>query len=157
MVEETGTVVEIRSNSIVVEVLKTSACQSCKAKQGCGQAVLSEWGHSDKQAQKNHFDIPTTQEANVGDRVVLGLPEDAVSSAAFLVYIVPLIVSFIALILTQRFVESEGVQLVVMTLAFGLTFLVLRAISSRNQAQFVPEILRLSTPSQGPEILASTR
>ncbi|MEX2320988.1 MAG: SoxR reducing system RseC family protein, partial [Saccharospirillum sp.] len=96
MVEERGQVINVSAEGAVVAVVQTSACQSCKARQGCGQAVLSEWGSTDRQDAKNHFFIDKTGiqpelALRPGDVVRLGIPEDALSRAAVWMYLWPLL------------------------------------------------------------------
>lgn len=156
MIEEQGTVVKVVETGVIVEVVRTSACQSCKARQGCGQAVLAEWGDQDKQAQKNHFHIPYDQPAQVGDQVVLGMQHDAVSKVALLVYIVPLILGFMGLLLGSWLALAELVQLVIFIAVFLLAFVFISRLKVNKSPILVPKILRLSPVSKGLDVIASS-
>lgn len=156
MIEEQGTVVEVAEAGVIVEVVRTSACQSCKARQGCGQAVLAEWGDNEKQAQKNHFHIPYDKPAQVGDVAVLGMEHDAVSKVAVLVYIVPLILGFAGLLFGSWLALGELLQLAIFSVLFLLSFVFISRLKVNKSPVLVPKILRLSPASKGFDIIAST-
>lgn len=156
MVTEQGTVVGVAPEGVIVEVLRTSACQSCKARQGCGQAVLAEWGQADQQQQKNHFHIPTDQSLSVGTLVDLGMSEDAVSRTALLVYVLPLLVAFAAVLLIDTFVSQELWQLVAFIAGFLVTLFGLKQLPWLSSPALVPKILRTYPPRQDVEVIAST-
>ena len=42
MILESGTVVQVDSDSLLVETIQTSTCDTCVAEKGCGQRVLSK-------------------------------------------------------------------------------------------------------------------
>lgn len=157
IVTETGTVVAVEPKEIIVEVVRTSACNSCKARQGCGQAVLAEWGDSKRQYDKNHFRIPFKGEAEIGARVELGMAHDAVVQVAALVYLLPLVASFLGLILGRQAGFSELIQLVLMALFFGVSLFVMRQMSVAKSSALVPQILQMYPASKDPEVIASTR
>jgi sigma-E factor negative regulatory protein RseC len=156
MIEETGTVVGVEHDGLIVEVLRTSACQSCQARNGCGQAVLAEWGESERQQKKNHFKVPYDGTAAVGNRIDLGMEPDAVSIVALLVYIVPLIFGFAGLFLAQTLNFSEGLQLVVLIVCFALSFFYISRLKINKSPILVPKILRLYSSSKISDVIAST-
>jgi sigma-E factor negative regulatory protein RseC len=156
MIEETGTVVGIFESEIVVEVLRTSACQSCSAKQGCGQAVLAEWGDASKQQQKNHFKLPFHEQANIGDLVDLGMEHDTVTKVAMIVYAIPLIFGFAGLLLGYAFRLSESFQLLLLCSFFALSFLFMSRLNFNKSSVLEPKILRLYPRSKGVDLIVST-
>jgi sigma-E factor negative regulatory protein RseC len=155
MIEEQGTVVAVQSKVVIVEVVRTSACQSCKAKQGCGQAVLSEWGDESKQQAKNHFAIPTEQPLKVGDSVVLGMQPDVISLVALLVYILPLMTAVGALSLGLVLGFNEAVQLLLFVFGLLSAYGVMRHFSFIQTARLTPEILRVYGARQDNVIASS--
>jgi len=147
LVREEGTVVQVEAGQVIVAVVQTSACQSCKAKQGCGQAALSEWGDADRQAAKNHFRIPHDGSLKPGDSVTLSIEEDTVSLAAVWMYLWPLACAFIALLGGSALNWPEPVQLGSALTAGGLAFGVNRRRFRRAGERWVPRILE-SRPSE---------
>ncbi|WP_196158358.1 SoxR reducing system RseC family protein [Reinekea sp. G2M2-21] len=156
MMTETGVVVATQDNALIVEVLKTSACQSCKAKQGCGQAVLAEWGDTERQQQKNHFQLPYSGPANVGDVVELGMAADTVSRVAMLVYMVPLFFAFLGLFVANQVGLHEGFQVLVMALSFVAGYVLISQFPTKKMSALEPQILRLSSPGKASDLIASS-
>ncbi len=156
MMTEIGTVVSVADRHIIVEVLKTSACKSCQARQGCGQAVMSEWGDENTQAQKNHFKIPYTEPIRQGDHVTLAMVSDVISKVALLIYILPLLVGFIGLVSSKFLGFSEGVQLLVFIISLLLSYVAIGQLKFEKQALLEPKIVKVSTPGKASDIIASS-
>ena len=154
MVEERGQVINVNASGSVVSVVQTSACQSCKARQGCGQAVLSEWGSADRQDAKNHFFIDTanilaSRALRPGDVVRLGIPEDALSRAAVWMYLWPLLPAFLALWVATRLSLPEPVQLVAAVLAGAVAVVITRWRFAHPGKSAQPRILSIEEPAVG--------
>lgn len=152
MVEERGQVIDVNADGVVVSVVQTSACQSCKARQGCGQAVLSEWGSTDRQDAKNHFLIDSahtrvSRALRPGDVVRLGIPEDALSRAAVWMYLWPLLAAFLALWVATRLSLAEPVQLLVAVLAGSVAVGITRWRFAHPGDHTQPRILSIEEPS----------
>ena len=138
--------VRVETGQVIVAVVQTSACQSCKAKQGCGQAALSDWGDAARQAAKNHFRIPHDGSLSPGDAVTLGIEEDTVSLAAVWMYLWPLASAFLALLVGVVLNWSEPLQLGAALAGGGLAFSVTRRRFRRAGDRWTPRILE-SHPS----------
>lgn len=150
VVEERGQVIEVSTAGAVVAVVQTSACQSCKARQGCGQAVLSEWGSTDRQDAKNHFFIDsalnqTEQVLRPGDIVRLGIPEDALSRAAVWMYLWPLLPAFLTLWVATLLAIPEPVQLLAAVSAGAVALVVTRWRFANPGEAALPRIVALDT------------
>ena len=156
MVTETGTVRSVHDGWLLVEVVKTSACQSCKAKQGCGQAVLASWGDSEEQNQKNHFKIPYYQDAHAGDVVELGMAHDTVTKVAFLTYMLPLVSGFIGVLLAEALTLSELWQLAFFVVFFIGSLVAMKGVSNSYSNTLIPKILHLYPQSKSSEVFASS-
>lgn len=157
VVEERGQVVDVSADGAIVAVVQTSACQSCKARQGCGQAVLSEWGSIDRQDAKNHFFIDHASirpelSLQPGDVVRLGIPDDALSRAAVWMYLWPLLPAFLALWAGSRMSLPEPAQLLMAALAGALAVGVTRWRFASPDQSGLPRILSVDSPA--PVILA---
>lgn len=146
LVREEGTVVQVEAGQVIVAVVQTSACQSCAAKQGCGQAALSDWGDADRQAAKNHFAIPHDGPLRPGDRVTLGIEEDTVSLAAVWMYLWPLACAFLALLGAAALHFPEPAQLGAALAGGGLAFAATRRRFSRAGGRWIPRILETHPP-----------
>ena len=157
LIQETGQVVRIDGDDAIVAVVRTSACQSCKARQGCGQAVLAEWGSAEHQQSKNHFRIPLDRSLAPGDLVELGMPEDTVSRVAMLVYLLPLVVAFVVLLISSAMGLSELWQLVGLVFGFGAGVAIARRLSQHKVSALTPQILRSYSSGQASETIASSR
>ncbi|MCL6270187.1 SoxR reducing system RseC family protein [Sansalvadorimonas sp. 2012CJ34-2] len=92
MIEERGRVVEVDSAFIWVETIRKDTCGSCEAKNGCGQGLMNRLRPS-----RDHAYIRAVNRypVKVGDEVTVALPESAVVSASFLVYLLPLLAMLI--------------------------------------------------------------
>ena len=88
MIEERGRVVKLDSAFVWVETIRKDTCGSCEAKNGCGQGLMNRLRPS-----RNHAYIRAANRypVNIGDEVTVALPESAVVSASFLVYLLPLL------------------------------------------------------------------
>lgn len=72
---------------VVVEGSKASACKSCAGESSC--STLGAWN-----ARILRLKIPNTLHANVGDDVVIEVPDNAVLRMAFHLYGMPMIALF---------------------------------------------------------------
>lgn len=86
MIEETGRVVAVEQGAVWVETIRKSACDSCASQSGCGHSVLAKLGDG-----KNHVRVMNAFPLDVGDDVVIAVPEDVVVNGSFIAYFVPLI------------------------------------------------------------------
>ncbi|TXR53075.1 SoxR reducing system RseC family protein [Reinekea thalattae] len=157
MIKEQGTVVSVEADNFIVAVVRTSACKSCQARQGCGQAVLSEWGDAQTQQAKNHFKVPTKGfSAMVGDVVELEMHPDTVSRVALLVYLLPLLFGLFGLVMGYLFGQHELLQLLFFVSAMGLGYVFLSRLTLTNSHQLVPQIIRTYPASKGVDVIEST-
>lgn len=87
LLEENGTVSRVEDGYAWVETERRSSCSSCGARSGCGTAVLARvlGRRQPKVRAINRIG------ARAGDRVVLGLAEQALLQGSAAVYLVPLV------------------------------------------------------------------
>jgi len=152
LVEEYGRIIKVAPDGVFVAVVQTSACQSCKAKQGCGQAVLSEWGGPDRQDAKNHFfidraNIAPDQGLQPGATVRLGIHEDTLSLAAAWMYLWPLLWAFTALGIASLLRMAEPAQLLMAILAGGTAVVITRHRFLDTGSGWSPSILAVEEPA----------
>ena len=85
MIEEEAVVVGLEGERIWVEKAESSGCGSCR--QACASAVVAE--HVGKRPIRLAVVSPIALQT--GDRVVVGVPEDAVVVGSLVLYLVPLL------------------------------------------------------------------
>lgn len=92
MVEQDVVVITVEQHRLLVEAERRSSCQSCAVKSGCGTSVLAKW--FDKKHLRFYVDKPASMastEIAVGDQVVVGMQESALTQGALTVYLLPLL------------------------------------------------------------------
>lgn len=156
MIKELGTVVAVKEQDFIVSVVRTSACKSCQARQGCGQAVLSEWGDAQTQQAKNHFKVPRAGfSAALGDQVELEMHPDTVSRVAVLVYLLPLLMGLLGLLAGHLLAVHELLQLLFFIVSMALGYVFLSRLTLTNSHQLVPQIIRTYPVSKGVDMIES--
>ena len=87
MIEETATVVERSDGFAWVETQRGSTCSACSANKGCGTGALSRvlGQRTARMRVLNPID------AQIGDRVVVGMQEAALLRGSLAVYLAPLL------------------------------------------------------------------
>lgn len=144
MIEEQARVVEIQDQYIVVETIRTTACESCKAKVGCGQSALAKW--SENQTAKNYLSVNRLDHKNIrlNDIIQIGIPEDALVKAAFLMYLLPLLVPLFLVLFAANFGFSDNLIAVLSLLGFASSFFYVSQKTKKwqKQAAFEPIILK---------------
>ena len=96
MILETGTVVAIKSDSLLVDTVQTSTCETCVAQKGCGTRTLSKLMGNTMQIRVV-AEPHQLQKLTVGQRITIAIPEDVVVGASLLVYLMPLLCSLLGL------------------------------------------------------------
>ncbi len=87
MIEETAQVVRVADGEVWVETRRQSTCSSCAAEKGCGTATLSRVLGN----RRTRIRVLSEQPLQVGDRVVIGIAEQALVRGSLAVYAVPLL------------------------------------------------------------------
>lgn len=141
MITESGKVVAVTGDHAWVQTIRTSACQSCSARNGCGQKVLA----SATSGRANQVRVLNSVNACVGEEVTLGIEESALLSASLLVYALPLLLMVAASIIGHYL--SGGSDFAAMAgAAAGLAsgFLVSRQWQRRQTGGYEPRMLRIN-------------
>lgn len=141
MIEERGRVVSVEPGAAWVETIRRSTCGSCQARAGCGQALLERLGSG---GRRGFLRVISDHRVQVGDEVVIGLPEDAVLKASALMYVLPLLMLFLfaACADLAGLAELWVIALAVAGLAAGFMLAGLHAHHSRANPQYQARILR---------------
>lgn len=98
MIEEQGRVIDVTADQAWVQTIKSSTCAGCKAKKGCGHHLLAAGKGS---GEAVHIRVPLSMPLQVGDQVTIGIPEQALISAALWVYGLPMLLLFVGAALGQ--------------------------------------------------------
>ena len=91
MIEESVKVVAIEEHILVLEAQRQSSCQSCSVQKGCGTSVLSQWLGK----KISLFHVENTIDAQVGDSLLVGIPESRLLTGSLLLYLVPIVGLFV--------------------------------------------------------------
>jgi sigma-E factor negative regulatory protein RseC len=141
MITESGKVVAVTGEHAWVQTIRTSACQSCAARNGCGQKVLA----SATGGRANQVRVFNSVNACVGEEVTLGIDESALLGASLLVYALPLLLMVAASMVGHQL--SGGSDFAAMSGAVaGLAsgFLVSKQLQRRNVDSYEPRLLRIN-------------
>ena len=141
MITESGRVVAVSGNTVWVQTIRQSACQSCSARSGCGQRVLA----AASGGRANQVQVLNTLNANVGDNVTLGIAEQALLQASLLVYALPLLLMVAASMTASLLVPgSDGVAIVAAGLGLGTGFVVARLLQRRMPGDYQPHLMKVN-------------
>ncbi|NVK21079.1 MAG: SoxR reducing system RseC family protein [Kangiellaceae bacterium] len=149
MIKEIGQIVSIDNPELGgdatawVQTQSKTSCSSCQVSSGCGTGIVS------KAFGQKVFLTPLKNvlNANINDQVEVGIPEDLVVKASFMVYLLPLICMIICLavghFLSPTSAEWVSIISAAMGLCMGFFFVHLygRKIAQNRQAQ--PVLLRI--------------
>jgi sigma-E factor negative regulatory protein RseC len=113
MVSENGRVVAVTGDSIWVETIRQSTCDSCNASKACGQGVLNKI----YDGQRHHIEIKLDENSpadiKVDDEVEICVPEQTLLLGSFLVYLLPLLGLLIGGFLGQSLADAANEAAVV--------------------------------------------
>ena len=143
MIEEQVIVTSITAKGAWVEGIKQSACGSCSAKVGCGQHTMSQLGRkvslwlafeatAHNQWQRN---------LQLGQQIVVGLPEGAILKSTLVLYGVPLFTLVLGAVL-GNFFRGEAGAIITSMLFMLLGFKLARYWSEQNKQHWQPHFIR---------------
>jgi sigma-E factor negative regulatory protein RseC len=144
MIEQVAHVQAIDQTSVWLDTLRLSTCNSCTMKGGCGQRLMNQATNCKR--SRIELPVPGDMALNVGDEVVLGIPQKAFIKASLLTFAMPLIMMLVFAMVAQWWALSEPVAVVAALGGLGSGLMLLRwysqsaAVLSSNQWQ--PVILR---------------
>lgn len=149
MLEETAQVVRIKGDEVWVETQRRSSCSACSAEKGCGTAVLSRVLGN----RRNLVRVLSAMPLRVGDRVVIGIREQALVRGSLAVYAVPILLLLLGGLIGElgaaQFIwenaEIASVTLGISGLLVGLAWLKRFTRRIENDPDFQPVVLRRQT------------
>lgn len=147
MITETGKVVAVSGDRVWVQTIRTSACESCSARNGCGQRALA--GVSGGRA--NQVLVANSLNARVGDEVTVAIEESALLGASLLVYALPLALMVLGAVSGHQLSGGEDVAAMVGAVAaMAAGFLVARRVSSSPGHNYEPRLVTVRQPLASP-------
>lgn len=155
MIEETGKVLSIEEGFADVETIRTSSCTSCRARHGCGHYAIAHVSSANRMRMRA-IDPLTVK---VGQKVVVGIPEDTLLQASVWMYMIPLLGLVGGAILPSSWGGGSGIAVIMSILGFASGLLLARNKSKqeRYNLDYYPKILRIETiqDSQIPLVFTS--
>lgn len=145
MIEEIGVITAVDKDHIWVETEVKTTCGSCEAQENCGTGIVAK-AFSPK---KEQLILRCSQEAQVGQRVKLGIQENHLVNASALIYVLPLFVLIASAVGAQAALPLLGLtnELWIAGFAFFVTFLCFLWIKSimqpNTQQKFQPRLLAI--------------
>ena len=149
--EELATVTSINKDHITVVSQIKSSCNSCSQVQTCASGQVAKAIPHKKLSFKLHnTDLPSKQSINVGDCVILTLPEVDLLSSAWQVYLLPILGLFSSSALGQWLVQIQILTHELFALPFSvlggyLGYRIAKSLQSRPniREKLQPQVLRV--------------
>ncbi len=148
MIEQVAQVHAIDPASVWLDTVRLRTCNSCSMKSGCGQRLMNQ--ATDCKRSRIQLPLPANMSLQVGDEVVLGVPQKAFIKASLMTFAMPLVVMLVTAIIAQALSASEPVIALTALLGLGLGLAIVslysRSLSASNSPatsnQWQPVILR---------------
>ena len=139
MITETGRVVGVAGDRVWVQTIRTSACESCSARHGCGQRALA--GVSGGRA--NQVLVANSLGAEVGDEVTVAIDESALLGASLLVYALPLVSMVAGAVLGHQLSAGHAASEAVAMMGAAAGLLAARRGQSRKAGTWEPTLVEV--------------
>ena len=141
MIEGYAHVVALDGNMAWLEPEQTSSCGGCAASGTCGSKGM---GTTASRLEARRFQIENEPGLRIGDRVVVGIRENALLKASITAYVIPLAALLGSGALAQWAFGSDGITMVSMVggLAFGLWLSRLDAARLFMRGDISPRFIR---------------
>ncbi len=143
MLKEQGLVVETKKDTAIIQTVSKASCSSCQVNSSCGTGIIS------KAFGERSFitPIPNLLNAQQGDLVEIGIPEDLVVKTSLLVYLLPLglmlglslLVGYLFPTLSELWTIASAIAGLIV--GFAVVSLLGKKISKNNQLE--PVLLRI--------------
>jgi sigma-E factor negative regulatory protein RseC len=155
LIEEVGVICAVdhqgQKQIVWVETQVKSTCGKCEAQANCGTSSIAKaFAHK---PEKLRFEMEGT--VVIGQEVSLGIPEESLLKASFLMYLLPLIVLVFSVLVGQQLLPSFGYEqegwliLFAAICSYGAYRYVRQFISSTDQTRFYPQILSILPVKSG--------
>ena len=103
MIEQRAIITQTEQGFAWIEAQRETSCGSCSARKGCGTGLLA------KSIGRRFISMKVLNPigAEVGDEVVVGLPENSFLKSAFLTYLLPLVLMFFGAIVASELSTNQ--------------------------------------------------
>jgi sigma-E factor negative regulatory protein RseC len=140
MIEEYGRVVDVNDGVAWIEGVRTGTCSACSVHGGCGAGAIAKMLGQRRLRLRaiNRID------AEIGDQVVIGIPETGLLYGSLAVYAVPLLALLGGALAGDRLGTGDGAAIAgaVAGLCAGLAWLRHFSHRNRNHPAYQPVVLR---------------
>ncbi|HCH22994.1 MAG TPA: hypothetical protein DE179_01685 [Oceanospirillaceae bacterium] len=140
-VEQPATVVAIRETTVTLSTIRLNTCQQCSMKAGCGQRMLNQASS----CQRSQIELPKPADLalSIGQEVQVAIPQSTFIQASLWVFLVPLLVMFVAAYAAQYLAFSEPVIAIVglLGLGVGVLFMRRRMQSLQTHSRWQPHLV----------------
>lgn len=143
MIEEAGQVLSVEDGFADVETIRTSSCTACRARHGCGHHAIAQVSSANRMRMKA-IDPLTVK---VGQRVVVGIPEDTLLQASVWMYMIPLLGLLLGAVLPSLWQGGSGMAVLLSIIGFagGLLLAKRKSQHEMNNLDYYPKILRIES------------
>lgn len=145
MLVETGRVAAIEDDALWVETIQRTTCESCSARHGCGQQVLSRLASGTTKIRvllRGQSDEVFT----VGQPVEIGIPENVIVKGALISYLLPLLLAVVGGWLGHRGGDLYAVLGTFGGLFAGGLLVLIYSRLARNNPHLQPVIVSTDVP-----------
>lgn len=145
---------ELHDSIAKVKVQRTSACDSCSLKSGCGQSTLSKLSGD----HCLELEVTNALDAKLGDEVIIAIPESGLINASFRVYFLPLLFMILGALLGAVVdADSESWTMLFSVSGLVIGFLWARSFSKKQASHtaFQPVMTRILQPASRIKIHSS--
>lgn len=147
MIEGIAQVVAVEGKSAWLVPEQTGSCGGCASSSACGSKGI---GTTASRLEFRRFQLVNDAELRVGERVVVGIRENALLKASITAYAIPLAALFIAGGLAQWAYGSDAITIMAMFagLAVGLVFARLGAGRLLAKGDLAPRFIRRASAGE---------
>ena len=147
MIEETGRVLSIEEGFADVETIRTSSCTSCRARHGCGHHAIAQVSSSNRMRMRAIDPLSV----EIGQSVVVGIPEDTLLQASVWMYLIPLLGLVCGAVIPSLWGGESGIAVIFSIIGFAGGLLLARNKSKQemNNLDYYPKILRIESLNDG--------
>jgi sigma-E factor negative regulatory protein RseC len=120
MIEEVGVVVDVEGSKVIVETRIKSTCGSCQAQSNCGTGTIARALTPRPETIAFESELALA----IGNKVRIGIPEEALLKASLWLYITPLVVLVASAIIFSIVLPLIGLthELWLVVSSLGFTF-----------------------------------
>ena len=150
MIEEQGRIVALEEGFVWVETERRSSCSSCGVRQSCGQHLSEKYkaGASLSYIKASLSPEMDSHLLKAGDSVMVGIPENALLKASFLMYLFPLLLMLLVCWVGSLLGMSDALLSVTAVVSLLGSFWLIKSRSGQSDNLCQVVITRVSPKSE---------